>query len=455
MSQLLQPDLGITAEEMKDLPKPARMAAEVYVNWMEMIAARPLGWKQAVPFTMTPPFTNMLIQSGRGWGKTKVAIHWAAKALALPDDGQPINLGIICPTQKDGRRFLERNDGLLSCLPPAPYTKHNRAHLKGTLWNGSSYEVFSSQNPQYLRGPDIDKAVMDEASSFMYPEILGNVLACLRRGRCPQMLVTTTLKRNEITRELLKLIPEEFRIRGETKENIALSPEWYKRLRDFYGDSLLGEQELGGAFIEEVPGALFKSDNIDKYRVNSEDAKELRHVAFAVGVDPQGAHRNQRELSDKDDSADLGMNQSETGIVIASKATNGHIYIHEDLSASMPADIWAAAVVHAAEQHKPSVISVERNFGGDMVKASMQRFNKNQIPIIERQASDSKIVRAQPLSILYQQGVVHHIGQFPKLEMEMTSHTAEAKRSPNRLDALVWAVEALMGERRRIITPQL
>ena len=448
---MLPPEFGISDVDLRAVPEPVRFAFLKMMEWAEKTADRP---KQRIPFNTA--FARLLVMSGRGWGKTALGINWIMRHLCFPAIGQPTAVGIVCPTRRDAQRLLERPDGLLNLLPPPPYTRHDKSELKGELWNGSTYEIFSSERPTTLRGPNLSHVLWDEAATARYIEVWPNIQACLRLGKNPQLLVTTTPKRNEITQKLREKIAPEFRIHGETAENKrGLSAQMIK---DFYEDlanTPLGRQEIYGEYIDEVPGAMFNNQNISDNRITQEEADNIQHLSFVVGVDPQGFHRRRHLRADIDDTAGLGLKKSETGIVVVSRAIKKdktHFYVHEDLSGSYPPDEWARLVCETAERYGAS-IAVENNFGGDMVANTLWRFNDSKTPINERTAQDSKMVRAQPIAIDYAKGRVHHIEYLPHLEEEMTSFTDESRESPNRLDALVWAIRELQDDTPFIIMP--
>ena len=428
--------IGKIQAALPEMDIPTRHAATMILQWQAR--ARP---KQMIPFT-DPDWTEILIQAGRRWGKTETGIRWAAEQLLLPPEPR-FNLMIVARTFADIDRILqEPTYGLYALTPPPPYSTHNKSTRRGKFWNGATYECYSAEEPQSIRGGGFHAAYCDEVSTWRYPDTFANIDASVHKGR-GQKLFTSTLKRNEMTRELLRRIPETHRIRGATNENTSLTQEYIDNVKARYGGTLHYRQEYLGEFIDIVPGALFTSENITKNRLTPEDVPPDNHM-FAVGIDPQGAHRRAR--ADKDDSAALlDGGQSETGIVVVSTTDRQHFYVWEDASKSASPDEWArtvAAMAHKYGGADNTFIIAETNYGGDMVIATLERAAPD-IAIRTVHAMDSKIVRAQPVSLLYEQNRVHHVGIFAEMEEQMTSFTAESRESPDRMDALVWAITAL------------
>ena len=424
---------------------PERWAATQKIEWYSLMAARPDGWKQARPF-VEKDWRRMMIMSGRAWGKTRTALQWAANNLCFPPEGGNYRLAIVCRTLSDARELFDRDDGLISRLPPKPFTRYNQTRLKAVLWNGSVVEAFSSDVPQGPRSREINGAILDEASSFIYDEYISGMDFVLRRGKRPQMLVTTTPKRTEITRKLLELISPEHIIRGSIYDNITLSEEVLKDLHSRYEGRADGEQELHGKYIEEVPGALVKSKWINESRLPVKALADINIIAHSIGVDPQGAHKTIRQRADKDNMAELRAHLAETGLVIAGMDDQKppHFYIIADRSDSMHPSDWARKAVAAQKEFTNSYIVLEKNQGWAMADELMEKNHVNKGRLRSVVASDSKIARLEPIADLYYQGRVHHIGNMPKLEDQLSSFTGQRnEKSPDRLDALVWAVSDL------------
>ena len=431
----------------KKMPRALRYSAPFIVDWRRTARA-----KQRLP--LESKFHTMLIQSGRGWGKTKTGLQWVAENLLFADPQHPAEIGIICRTKGDAKRLLRRPDGLLRMMPPEKkYWKWNDTELHGKLWNGSTLECFSSEEPQATRGPQFTHLLFDEASSFRYKETIDNALFGLRKGAA-QLLITTTLKRNDVTRMLIARASGEggIIVKGATKENLAnLNKEAFARWEAQLGDSLIGKQELYGEFIDEIPGALFTMQNIEKNRINN--VNTAGHT-FAIGVDPQGSHRRLNLGVDKDDMRDLDetSSASETGLCVMS--TNGReLYIHEDATLSGPPYVWGAKIRELTYKYggpEATIGIVEVNFGGEMAIEVLRQCCP-ELPVRAVRAHESKYVRAEPVAEAYSRDIIKHVGIHAKLEDEMTSFTPNTKKSPNRMDAMVWAATALMHRRESVV----
>ena len=371
-----------------------------------------------------------LILSGRGFGKTRTAneliVKWAGEGYS------PIAL--IGQTKADVRdTIVELGDSaILKISPPWFYPEYEPSKRRLTWPNGVIGVIYSGDEPDQLRGPQHAKASVDELSKFKYPqETWDNLMLGLRIGDNPQAIVATTPRPIKIIKNLLK----DKRVaitRGHTLDNRAnLAPAFLKYILDRYEGTRLGRQELAGEVLEDNPDALWKRSLIEKSRATMHP--DL--IRVVVGVDPPGG-------------------VTECGIVVAGIANvNGqeHGYVLEDRSLHSSPDGWAEAVLTGYNRNKADRIVGEANFGGDMVENTIMQAAKSrnqQASYKHVHASRGKAVRAEPVVALYEQGRIHHIGEFPQLEDEMCEWIpGETRESPNRVDALVWAItELMLGE---------
>jgi phage terminase large subunit-like protein len=261
----------------------------------------------------------------------------------------------------------------------------------------------------------------------------------LRIGPKPHWVGSSTPKNRPKFREIVA-DPHHHITRAHTDDNPFLEESFRDRMHRLFGGTTKGRQEIGGELLDEVEGAAWKRAWIDTYR--RRDYPNLARIA--VGVDPQG-------------SAESGT----TGIVVAGRTTGNcpcggpnlpHCFVLDDASLAASPDGWARRAVQTFDAFKADRFVAERNFGGDMVESTI-RTVWSSAPIHMVTASRGKIVRAEPVSALYEQGRVHHVGAFPDLEDEMTTYTIEESWSPNRLDALVWAITELgLSENREAST---
>lgn len=377
-----------------------------------------------------PPDWNWyiwLILSGRGFGKTRTAnelvIKWANEGY------NPIAL--IGQTKADVRdTIIELGDSaILNISPPWFYPEYEPSKRRLTWPNGVVGIVYSGDEPDQLRGPQHAKASVDELSKFKYPqETWDNLMLGLRIGDNPQAIVATTPRPIKIVKNLLK--DERVAItRGHTLDNKDnLAPTFLKYILDRYEGTRLGRQELAGEVLDDNPNALWKRPLIDDNRTTQ--CPDL--IRVVVGVDPPGG-------------------VTECGIVVAGIANiNGqeHGFVLEDRSLHASPDGWAEAVLTGYNRNKADRIVGEANFGGDMVENTIMQAAKSRgqnASYKHVHASRGKAVRAEPVVALYEQGRMHHVGEFPQLEDEMCEWIPGATReSPNRVDALVWAVTELM-----------
>jgi phage terminase large subunit-like protein len=295
--------------------------------------------------------------------------------------------------------------------------------------------LYAAADPEALRGPQHDGAWCDELAKWQYAEdTWNNLMMGLRLGPKPQCVVTTTPKPIPLIKRLLKDVEGGMVAvsRGSTYENLDnLSPA-FRSIISRYEGTRLGRQELDAEVLEDVEGALWTLANIDANRVNKAPDEMLW---VSVGVDPA-------VTSNKD--------SDETGIVVAGRAwcnckgaLEKHYFVLQDATVGIVApSVWAAASVNAYHNHQANVIAAEVNNGGDLIQTLIRGIDGT-IPVRKIHASRGKLTRAEPVSMLYEQGKVHHVGAFPALEDQMCTYVAGAGDSPDRMDALVFALVEL------------
>lgn len=360
--------------------------------------------------------------AGRGWGKTRVGAEDAAE-FGRTHPGSRI--AVVAPTISDARdTCVEGESGLLAVLAPGLVENWNRSLGELFLTNGAKFKTFSADEPERLRGPQHHRAWCDELAAWRYPEAWDQLMFGMRLGDRPQVVSTTTPKPVELVRQLLKRTDVHV-TRGSTFDNADnLSPAALAQLEDRYAGTTLGRQELYGELLDELPGALSRKF-VDDARVD--DHPHLQTVV--VAIDPA--------VTANEDS-------DETGIVVF--GTSGmHGYLLDDLTCRLSPEGWARVAVEAARKHGADRIVAEVNNGGDLV-ASVIRTVDPRINVKSVRASRGKQLRAQPVTALYEQGKVHHVGQFPALEDQLCTWTPDSDGSPDRLDALVWAATDTMLE---------
>jgi len=287
-------------------------------------------------------------------------------------------------------------------------------------------------SPNVCRGPQHDLAWCDELASWRYAAAWDNLLLGLRLGSDPRVVVTTTPKPNRLVRDVLAS-PGTVVTRGATFDNAAnLAPAFLDTVVRRYQGTRLGRQELEAELLDDVPGALWSRDAIEAARVTA--APDLSRIVVAI-----------------DPAVSSGEGADETGIVVAGLAHDGQAYVLDDLSGRMSPRAWALKAIAAYKRFAADRIVAEVNNGGEMVEATL-RSVQSDAPFRALRASRGKAVRAEPVAALYEQGRVHHVGGLPALEDQLCAFTADFDRaasgtSPDRLDALVWAVTDLMANR--------
>lgn len=348
---------------------------------------------------------------------------------SLVESGQSRLINIVGATASDVSKVLvEGPSGFLASSPPwnRPVYRSQRADLR---WpNGAVANLFSAEEPDRLRGPQCDTAIADELAAWKYPEAWDQLQFGLRLGSNPRVAVATTPRPTAIIKGLMAA-PTTVITRGTTYENKSnLAPQFLDEIVKRYDGTRLGRQELEGEVLDDAPGALWKRGRIEELRIKSGEMPAMQRVV--VAVDPA--------VSASEDS-------DETGIVCAGIGVNGHGYVIEDgsLSGATP-NQWAQQVVAVYNRHEADRVVAEVNNGGDLVEANIRTAGPN-LAVSQVRASRGKAVRAEPIAALYEQGRVHHVGCFAKLEDQMVGwDPAFSAKSPDRMDALVWALTELM-----------
>jgi phage terminase large subunit-like protein len=377
---------------------------------------------------------SWLILGGRGAGKTRAGAEWVtARATGQGlDTGQLAQrIAIVAPTFDEARMvMIEGVSGLLAIHDESwrPVFEPTKRLL--TWPNGCVAQVFTAEEPDGLRGPQFDAAWCDELAKWKRNEHVWNMLQfSLRLGENPRAVITTTPRPIPL---LKRMLVDEGTVtsRATTFDNSAnLARSFLDEVRKRYGKTNLGRQELRGELIEDDPGAIFKRDHIENARVSV--APELKRVVVAV-----------------DPPAGFGKKNSACGIVCAGIGVDGRCYVLDDCSiqGARPAQ-WAAKIVSLYHARKADRVVAEINQGGAMVEQVLREVDPD-LAYRPVHATRGKQIRAEPVAALYEQGRVSHVGCFAELEDEMCSAIGEGQKSPDRLDALVWAVSDLMLRRR-------
>ena len=374
-----------------------------------------------------------LYMAGRGAGKTRAGAEWVRREILLAARRQErLRIALVAPTLHDARAvMLEGESGLLSLDWPAHLRPDYEPSRRQMRWPcGALAQLFSADEPDSLRGPQFHRAWCDEIGRWKRGEHVWDMLMMgLRLGEHPRVLATTTPAPTPLVRRLLN-DPLVWRSHARTADNAAnLGAGFIEAMQARYAGTRLGRQELDGEFIDDAPDGLFSRAAIEAGRVRPEQVPPLERVL--VAVDPPAA------------AAARG---SCCGIMVAGRSTDGRFYVLQDASVeNAPPLTWARAALAAYHRHEADRIVAEVNQGGDMVEAIIRQLAPD-VPVKPVRASRGKAVRAEPVAALYEQGRVRHAGAFPELEDQLVDfeRIVEHGGSPDRADALVWALTALM-----------
>jgi phage terminase large subunit-like protein len=374
-----------------------------------------------------------LLLGGRGAGKTRAGAEWV-RAMALgikPIATEPAKrIALVGETLGDVRRtMIEGISGLLEIHPPEERPLFEPSKRRITWPNGSIAEMYSAEDPQSLRGPQFMAAWCDEICKWPHATETWDMLQfALRLGEAPRQVVTTTPRSTTLLKAIIandKTVIQ----RSRTQDNSAnLSASFLKTVEEKYGGTRLGRQELDGELIEDREDALWQRDQIEKLRIRK--TPELERIV--VAIDPPVTSGEKADLC---------------GIVAAGINHEGQGFILKDKSVKRATPLkWAQIAVDLFHDMQADRIVAEVNQGGDLVETIMRQIDET-VPIRKVHASRGKYLRAEPVAALYEQGRISHVGCYEELEDQMCDFGPGGLsngKSPDRLDALVWAMTDLM-----------
>ena len=379
-----------------------------------------------------------VIMGGRGAGKTRAGAEWVRSQVegARPlDQGPCRRIALIGETIDQVREVMIFGEsGILACCPPdrRPVWQATRKRL---IWpNGATAQAFSAHDPESLRGPQFDGAWVDEMAKWKKARATWDMLQFgLRLGDDPQVCVTTTPRNVGVLKDVLAQDTTVVTSAPTEANSAFLAQSFLDEVRARYAGTRLGRQELDGILIDEADGALWRTGPLEAARVQA--APPLDRIV--VAVDPPVTGKSSSDSC---------------GIVVAGAVTQGPVqdwraYVLADRSvgAASPA-VWAKAAIRAMEEFGAERLVAEVNQGGEMVEEVIRQVDPL-VPVKTVHASRGKVARAEPVAALYEQGRVHHLRDLAELEDQMCAMTArgfEGKGSPDRVDALVWALNELM-----------
>lgn len=371
-----------------------------------------------------------LLLAGRGFGKTRTGAEWIRWKV---ESGQSKRIGLIAPTTGDARDVIVEGDsGIMSVCPPWFQPEYQPSKRRIVWPNGALATVYAAEEPERLRGPQHDTIWADELCAWRYPQAWDMAMFGLRLGKNPQVCISTTPKPTKLIKELLRA-PTTALSRGTSYDNRAnLAPAFFDEIVRKYEGTRLGRQELEAEILEDVIGALWNRDNLDQHRLkkNAHDLGFYKRIVVAI-----------------DPAVTSGEDANETGIVVCGLGQDDQGYILDDQSGRYAPEQWARLAIRLYTNYSADRVVAEVNNGGDLVEATLRTVDKN-VAFTAVRASRGKLVRAEPISALYEQGRVHHVGAFPALEDQMCMFTPDLDRasfgSPDRVDALVWGITELM-----------
>jgi phage terminase large subunit-like protein len=421
-------------ESLASLPEAARLEAIACLS-NEQAEQFLFEWRQwARPQQIAPDgdWQTWLVLAGRGFGKTRTGAEWVRERIKAGVG----RIALIAPTASDARDVMvEGESGLLSVCWAGDQTLKGKplgrpiyepSKRRVTWANGAVATLFSAEEPERLRGPQHEAMWCDELAAWKYlRETWDMAMFGLRLGESPQVCITTTPKPLRVLKEIVTASGTKI-TRGATADNRAnLAPAFLSKIVAKYEGTRLGRQELNAEILEDVQGALWSRDEIDRNRRTK--YPELRRIVVAI-----------------DPAVSTNEGSDETGIIVAGVDDDDHGYVLADYSGRYTPEEWARKAVYAYETWSADRVVAEVNQGGDMVESTLRMAAPN-IPYRAVHASRGKVTRAEPVSAIYEQSRVHHVGSFPDLEDQMCSFTIDYDRkknkmSPDRLDALVWAM---------------
>lgn len=374
-----------------------------------------------------------LVQAGRGSGKTRLGAETVRTWAKDPNE----RILLIAPTIEDVQGVqIDGPSGLMSCYPPNRRPVYNASRHIITFPSGAIGITRPASEPERLRGPQFTKFWWDESCACRYEkQVYDQIMFGFRlpsdnlRG-----LITTTPKPSETIKKI-RANPKTVISKFSSDENaLNLSPDYISSVIDPYRGTRLGRQEIDAELLEDVPGALWLRGLIDATRITLQQVRWDLLVRIVVAVDPAVSHNANSDL---------------TGIIVAGLTVSGHVVVLDDLSCKVSALNWAKMAVAAYRSRGADRIVAEKNNGGDLVESNIRVVDAN-VSYRGVWASRGKYIRAEPVAALYERGMVHHVDNLGMLEDELCGWTPQSDApSPNRLDALVWAITDL------VIDPEL
>jgi len=392
-------------------------------------------WKTLGRSDQHPPpddwhWTTWLVMGGRGAGKTRTGAEWIRKIVSLFARGYRARIALVAESYADAREVMIEGPSGIRAVEMRRDRPNYIASRRMLQWpSGAEAYCFSAEDPEGLRGFQFDAAWADEVCKWRYPEeTWSNLQLALRVGPHPRQTVTTTPRPMGLIKRLMKGKTTVLTQASSFENRDHLSEVFFTEVVAAYAGTKLARQELHGELIEEIEGALWTWGMIEASRITA--APTLDRIIVAI-----------------DPPATAGPDADECGIVVAGAteildAKTGFVLADRSAGGLSPRQ-WAERAVAAYHEFEADRIVVEVNQGGDMVRAIIAQVDAS-VPVREVRANRGKRLRAEPVAALYERARIRHVGAFSALEDQMTSFTGEGSKSPDRLDALVWALTDLL-----------
>lgn len=381
---------------------------------------------------------NWVILAGRGWGKTRTGAEWVHKGV---NSGKYKLFHLVGATASDARDIMILGEsGILATAKPDNPVKWTPTYRRLTWASGAEALVFSADEPERLRGLQCEAAWCDELASWRYPEAWKQLQLGLRLGPMPRTIVTTTPRPTQIIKKLVR-DDKNHRThvtRGSTYENVSnLAAAFINEItRDMEG-TRFGRQEIYAEILDEAELAYWSRDLLESCRIQKDELPPL--IKIVIGVDV---------------AVSFGEESAETGIVVAGIDSQERAYVIGDHSGKYRPDQWArkvASLYHSYSEDSPEVrVVAEKNQGYELIRHTIM-VEDDTVPVKLVHASKNKLTRAEPVATAYERGRVKHLGMFPDLEEQMCTWEAGDDNSPDRLDAMVWALTELVVGRRTAV----
>ncbi len=437
--------LDIRHRFLLSLEDDERFAALAKLSTAERVELRHMWrlWARQAQTAPTSDWRVWLIQAGRGFGKTRAGAEWVREIAAANPDAR---IALLAASLGEGRAIMVEGESGILATSPDDFRPRYESSLGRLTWpSGAQATVYSAGEPESLRGPQHSHAWCDEVAKWDNSNgkalaTWDNLLLGLRLGTRPRVLATTTPRAVPLLRRILAE-PQLEVTGGASEANTAnLANSFIGDVRRAFGHSLLGRQELDGELIADLPGALWTRALLEACREASTGSPSARPevVRIVIGVDPPASAGGDA-----------------CGIVVCALGADGIARVLADCSVEKASpEKWARAVASAAAAWSADRVVAEANQGGAMVASVLRAADVN-LPLRLVHASQGKSARAEPIAALYESGKVKHAGMFAALEDQLCGLIAGGGyegpgRSPDRADALVWALTELMLGRRGV-----